>query len=80
MILAIDLLEVEVEKFNLYKAIQYLWLNGDSVTQYDEMEDFTHNYKEHITVVDGPNWVGVIDVPNSHFSVVDVSKLNETKE
>ena len=77
MILAINLEEDEIEDFDLYKAIQYVWLNTDSVTQYDDVDAFKRNYKEHITNKMGVNWVGIVDIEHGHYNIINVTKKGE---
>lgn len=74
MILTIDLKPKEVNKIDLYKAIEYLWLNEESVTQYDDMAAFHADYKTHIEDEHpkGKNYVAVIDTVNKHFEVVNI--------
>jgi len=83
MILVINLKEDEVHDFSLYNAIIYVWLNVDSVTQYDDMKAFKKNYKEHITEVNGHNYVGVIDTDNNSYEIMDIDIngiITESKE
>lgn len=83
MILAINLNDDEVDGFDLYKAITYLWLNTDSVTQYDDMDAFRNNFKEHISDLKGNNYVGIIDTDNNHYEVANINAnvtINGMKE
>jgi hypothetical protein len=74
MILTINLRDDEVEDFDLYKGVEYLWLNiNNSVTQYDDMETFRNNWKEHVGDMDGDNWVGVIDTDKKGYHVVNIN-------
>ena len=80
MILAINLNDDEVDGFDLYKAIIYLWLNTDSVTQYDDMDAFRNNFKEHISDLKGNNYVGIIDTDNNHYEVANINANVTIKE
>ena len=73
MILIIDLNDDEVEGFNIFKAIEYVWLYDDAVTQYDDLEEFKMYAKRHITH-DKNSFVTIIDTINRRYEVINLNE------
>ena len=72
MILALDLEDNEIDEFNLYTAIEYLWTQRELFNVYKNLDGFKKDYKSHITDLDGNNYVCVIDTAEEHFEIVNI--------
>ena len=73
MILTIDLEDSEIDDFNLYALIEYMWRQRELFTSYNDLNEFKKDYKNHITALDGNNYVCVIDTITEHFEIVNIA-------